>query len=613
MQKSKSYTAELERFMNFLGRSDELRHPTFSSMNLVNITPENIRQYFNLKAFGTVNPSPGSLPVHARSNTLKSMKKKLSTFMPRQMQPWDDIRREGNPTRSVIVNDVIKLVMKCEVRKQGVESKARKPIEFSEFLNALYVVRTKDGYKTVQRYRLGCILTLQWHLIGRVDGMMKLKFENLSFNPSQMSTILCQMRWSKNITEEREAPHQSILASMDDRLCPILNLAIYIELLDVTRDDNVFLFGNGIDGERNVRSLLNLALESSNFKKIIPGLLGTHSIRKGAATYCAKCGVNKDSIELRGLWRGQKKQVDTCCKSDWSFWGCKICLVEPEWFSHEFLSTRIAPNARLLCPELAGILALPLLYASYQCVSPMDRAFPLLPDILMTRIRRAVAEIPNLTLDESSPQVFTNIPIVATGLGGELRLVDAGVDVSATSADGSASTAIMASLCAQAAELGTLKRRFEEVHAQFQNDFESIRSTMKSNFHRLHTSLQRIASMPSGHGHLNNDPCHDQNLRTRLQAKLSKRPLDLYELWKEYEFGLAGSIPAKQFSEKERGAVKFTFCFRAKLWRLVEAMLKRGYTSDTAIDAVYAKFGRSKSVSAILTELRRFKLTAADF
>ncbi|CAK4679340.1 unnamed protein product [Aphanomyces euteiches] len=236
-----------------------------------------------------------------------------------------------------------------------------------------------------------------------------------------------------------------------------------------------------------------------------------------------------------------------------------------------------------------------------------------MPDILMSRIRQAVAEIPNLTLDESSPKVVTKIPIVATGLGDELRLVDAGVDVSVTSADGSASTAIMASLCVQAAELGTLKRRFEEVHAQFQNDFESIRSTMKSNFHRLHTSLQRIASMPSGHGHLNNDPCHDQNPRTRLQAKLSKRPLDLYELWKEYEFGLAGSIPAKQFSEKERGAVKFTFCFRSKLWRLVEAMLKRGYTSDTAIDAVYAKFGRSKSVSAILTELRRSKLTAADF
>ena len=92
----------------------------------------------------------------------------------------------------------------------------------------------------------------------------------------------------------------------------------------------------------------------------------------------------------------------------------------------------------------------------------------------------------------------------------------------------------------------------------------------------------------------------------------SKRPRDLYELWREYQFGSSGCIPARLFTEKERGATKFKYCFRAKFWRLVEGLLSRGYTSDTAIDAIYAKYGREKSVTTILTELRRSKPQPSD-
>ncbi|KAG9404846.1 hypothetical protein AC1031_005057, partial [Aphanomyces cochlioides] len=344
--------------MDFLGRSEELTDPSFSNVSLLNITPDDVRRYFNLKAFGTVNPPPNSLPTFARSNTSKAMKKKLSFFMPRKMIPWDDIRQEGNPTRSATVNELIKFVMKCEVRKQGVESKARRPIEFSEYMNALKVVRTAPDFKAIQRFRLGCILTLQWHLIGRIDDMMKLQFDNLSFNPSHTSTLLCQMRWSKNITEEREAPHQMIIGAMDDRLCPLLNLAVYIELLDLDKFDSSFIFGNGLDGDRSVRSLLGVALGSSNFRKLVAGNLGTHSIRKGAATYCAKCGLVKDHIELRGRWRGQKKQVDTYIDVERSYPDAKVAsclcgpsgparyaLIDNSWCTNEFLSHCIAPNA----------------------------------------------------------------------------------------------------------------------------------------------------------------------------------------------------------------------------------------------------------------------------
>ncbi|ETV97485.1 hypothetical protein H310_09410 [Aphanomyces invadans] len=103
------YQKELKRFLDFLGRAEELNDPNFAEANLLDVRPEDIRRYFNLKAFGTIAPNSESLPTHALANTLKAMKKRLSAFMPRRMILWDEIRREGNPTRSPVVNDVIKL------------------------------------------------------------------------------------------------------------------------------------------------------------------------------------------------------------------------------------------------------------------------------------------------------------------------------------------------------------------------------------------------------------------------------------------------------------------------------------------------------------------------
>ena len=39
-------------------------------------------------------------------------------------------------------------------------------------------------------------------------------------------------------------------------------------------------------------------------------------------------------------------------------------------------------------------------------------------------------------------------------------------------------------------------------------------------------------------------------------AKLAKCPKSLHDLWREYEFGLCGYKAAKDFTSRERGAVK---------------------------------------------------------
>ena len=92
---------------------------------------------------------------------------------------WDKFQKRGNPTKSAMVNNLIKNVKKFEVRQQGALSNVVRPVEFDEFINILSIIRMEKG---IEKYRLCSLLTLQWAMIGRIDDIMKLKFINLSSN-----------------------------------------------------------------------------------------------------------------------------------------------------------------------------------------------------------------------------------------------------------------------------------------------------------------------------------------------------------------------------------------------------------------------------------------------
>jgi hypothetical protein len=70
-------------------------------------------------AFGTANPGADDSPTGCRSSTIEVAKKAISYYMLNQLMPWNSQTRTGNPTRSTKVNDLIKLIKKKEVRKEG--------------------------------------------------------------------------------------------------------------------------------------------------------------------------------------------------------------------------------------------------------------------------------------------------------------------------------------------------------------------------------------------------------------------------------------------------------------------------------------------------------------
>ena len=66
--------------------------------------------FFSLKAFGTPTPGVDAKPMRGRSSSLESYKKKISFFMPNRLIGWNVQTKQGNPTKSVAVSNLIKKV-----------------------------------------------------------------------------------------------------------------------------------------------------------------------------------------------------------------------------------------------------------------------------------------------------------------------------------------------------------------------------------------------------------------------------------------------------------------------------------------------------------------------
>ena len=136
-QTARSYTACLVSLMSFVDGVDYDTSASFSEEQLQAITANQVAAYLNLKAYGKSTPVLSDRPIHGQSNLLVFQKKAISHFMPLRSMQWDDIYQRGNPTRSSAVNDVITKVKKYEVRREGVTSAARHPLEWEEFCSLL--------------------------------------------------------------------------------------------------------------------------------------------------------------------------------------------------------------------------------------------------------------------------------------------------------------------------------------------------------------------------------------------------------------------------------------------------------------------------------------------
>jgi hypothetical protein len=113
-KKIKSYRMVLNAFMSFCDGIQYTNTHVFSDDDLLEITPEQLVKYFCFKVYGVAEPTPEMRPTQGRSNTILFSKKAISNFMPSKLETWR-CSKSGNPTRSVLVNNLVKSIKKMEV------------------------------------------------------------------------------------------------------------------------------------------------------------------------------------------------------------------------------------------------------------------------------------------------------------------------------------------------------------------------------------------------------------------------------------------------------------------------------------------------------------------
>ena len=652
----KVYKKHLVRCMNMINETTYQDDHNFSDEVLYTLTPAHIKRYLCHLAYGKEEPDfDTDLPTECRSSNLEFAKKAISSYMPNRNMTWNNQSNQGNPTRSSDLNDLIKAVKKREVRKQGKASCARRAMEISEFRQLINEIRfpRRNGY--THKYALAAYFIFQFHMIARVDDVMHFKFDDLTPNLEFNFALKSKMCWSKNLLDERSTTDQIILGAADKDFCTLLALAIHLET-------NI---GNGIIGAEGSESTLmgigkNLAqtrlraiVDSDDFEKAGEGPLGSHSTRKGAATFSRRNGCGKDDVDARGRWKGQKRMVDTYIDGFLPYPDAKVAsslciggavkydLRRDSRVSEQWLLEHVSFNiARLFPRQVAVVLGKALLW----CICDDDAA-ALVDNVMVDRVRSSVRSLNGCyTNDENSKNPVQKIPLVVSGEEGVLiidEMMDEDDDDNEEGEGQNNNNRRGRNSRSDSTQIRLLLNNVKQLtrqNVELKNELHIFKHTCTTLLEQLNTSVRRVAMNPSirSHGRLRGGPSTPSSNRSNnntiinidgtisntssptstttaneeqvpYESTLVKCPKSLYVLWNEWEFGIGGRKAAKMFSSRERGRkqVKFSYCLRKHFWDLISKMIQRGHTHTSAIDKVYEIYGTNLSATKILREIRR--------
>ena len=674
---STRYRVHLDSLMSFVHNRPQgqgyTRTQAYRTSELNAITPIDVLRWMNIKTFGIPDPPLDANPVSARSSSLNFYKKSISFYMPNRLIAWSTTRNEGNPTRSNEINDLLKRVKRKEVRKQGVSPKCRRAITDREFRLLLTVLQAENSEIAVAtnpivlRFGLPALLNFQFHLIARIDDTTQVLLSNLRAHDFYGTNVLkTRLNWSKNVAEERDAPWQIVMGSMDTAFCVFISTALWLEMVFSRGSPNamsspyLFSFSDDISvpggGQKTKDIVQNIlgqhVFRRPEFQSIIGeegadnaderiGLLGSHSIRKFAATHSRRCGITKDEKDIRGRWKNRARVSDAYDDVELPYPDAKVanklCIGGPCFYllanEHAngesppgdndanltmmiktFLLTHVVPNVRRRMSESCSfILGKALLWYIYSPnnVVPQDFAAPIKQEL--NEILRA-AGIANVDDPDFSP--VKKVPVVVSGDEGSvfIEVIDDELAVG-TNNRIAGGTGIREQLLTLQSGIAQLRRDSHDIKLTQGVD----RATIMNELKMMNRNIKRIGNQP-GRMMVAAAGQRAENLNLLAgvvagradvieppTASLSPMPRNLYELWREYTHGIGGRKPAELFSYHEKGRVKHKYHRRNVVWQIIEGLIKRGFTAETAIDRIHAIYGSQTSVTNIINGLKRDK------
>lgn len=636
-----SYQPVMVDLMSFFhGGVEYAANSTFTREELLELGPLDIKRWLSNKAFGDpdYNVHQGDRPLFARSSSLEYCKKAVSFFMPNRLPPWID--GAGNPTKSAVVNNLIREVRQFEVRGEGVSDQSMRAITEEEFRMTVDLFRAQEDWTSKWKY--ATMALWQYHLIGRIDDVVHFKTDDLKAHARFSFAMQTKVRWSKNVLEERRCPDQIILGAMDPVFCILANLGLYLESYLCNFPNSTYLFiSHGTNtGPKNLIQTYRLKLEkvvlqSAAFQARSSGDsrgVGTHSYRKFPSQYAIDKGASPDDVEIRGRWKKRGNRVvfryidPGQLYTDAKVAGL-LCVGGPAKYklkqgveiADDWLFQHVVPNIHNRYPHdynLCKLFSLTVLFAA------MDESIDVPSDIR----ERVTAAYAALGMNETQPVV--KVPLYVYRIEDRLMIDEILQDNDETTGGNNTTGAIVnqlsAGIMSHQALLVKLDRMERQMNEQFGQVFAMMEASNRlatNHYHSMNSNIRRfggtiegafVVQRGTGRGRQYADlVAHGRG--QQQEALLSHNPRTLMELWREYKHGLDGRKPAEQFTMAERnsrvGGVKQKWYRRSVVWHCIDRLVRGGDTAQVAANKIHQAYGYNLSVSDLINRMIRDKRT----
>jgi hypothetical protein len=184
-------------------------------------------------------------------------------------------------------------------------------------------------------------------------------------------------------------------------------------------------------------------------------------------------------------------------------------------------------------------------------------------------------------------------------------------------------------------QMTSLENRVRELHVQRAQDMAILTQQMTQQSEMINAEIRRIHrqsddQLLAADGEANAEHIRQQlaqpvvaasavvaNNNNNNNATLSPTPRSLLDLWNEWTTGIGGRKAAKNFTAQERGKCKYKYTRRKRAWDIMCALIHSGHTTaSTAVDRIYAEYGRGSTVTYILNRIatdRRNNTLHPDF
>jgi hypothetical protein len=546
------------------------------------------------------------------------------------------------------VNSLIKRVRKKEARKQGVKSQARRPILGQEFVALHELLNQHDGRRRNgnqggrvcwKRYGISAMVNFQFHLIARVDDTTQLVLEHIRVHDNFPNCLKTRLNWSKNVNDERDAPWQIVLGSINPVYCVLSSLALWLELNLKSNpvamsspyvfciSDDIRMPEGGLKSKAMIQNALKVMFKGEQFKCVeeeeaASMLLGSHSVRKYAATYARRCGVTKDEKDIRGRWKGQGRVSDIYDDVELPYPDAKVAeklcgggpcfyLCDPTLdmaMMNSFVLNHVVPNIKKRLPESAClVLGKALLWLI--CSPVVDQYVP--EDLK----QKVLSEWEHVRGDDVDAELnpIKQMAVVVSGDHGAVYIDMIGNLEEENAGGGGVVPGTNVSIRNQLLGVQSALLAMRQENLELKTSLTAMKVCLERGFEVVNGNVRRIALQPArrvaapvvvdGRGEADMGAAND----LAMMATLMPTPRSLHDLWSEYLHGVGGRKPARLFSYTERGRSKHRYSRRKIVWDTVLGLVRQGHTSELAIDKIYGVYGGQTSVTKIINGLKRDK------